>query len=132
MPLASYAVGVGRKGDYRKDYAESARAALLSFMATYDPSGKKLTNPEAAKLLKTSAATVSKVASGTQHMQMPMAIELANILGVTVDDLMVRRGRRAQAPEEGLERVLEAVQKLVDTAKDGRSSSGLAPARRGR
>lgn len=141
MLTASYApaVAANPKGAYRKDWAESARVALNRFLSGETSNRpRKLTHPEAEELLRVSTAMISRVAAGKQQMQMGMAIRLAELTGVTLDDIMQRNGGQpgSAKPPADLEALLEravakGVQQYIDTSKGSRVTQ-IAPARRGK
>ena len=95
------------KGDYRDDFAQSASAALRRFRERDNPTGQKLGNKACGEMLGTSEATISKVCSGKQHMQMDLAIALAEALGVSVDDVLRRQGYPMAQPDQ-VSRVTQA------------------------
>lgn len=88
------------KGEYPRHYAVSAQAALEVFVRrvaeeTGIPESK--INPQVAKRLGVSAPLVSKMRTGKQKMQLPVVLRLAELLGCTPNDILMRAGNTSAA-----------------------------------
>lgn len=90
---------MAKKGEYPRPYATSAQAALELFVRRVcDETGvpDKKINPHVAKRLGISAPLVSKLRTGAQQMQLATVLRLAEILGGTPDDVLLRAGSVTQ------------------------------------
>lgn len=90
---------MAKKGDVPAHVAASARAALELFAKMVsDETGVPLNkiNPHVAKRLNTTPASISKVRTGIQSMQLAMVLRLGEILQVTPDDILYRAGNAAR------------------------------------